>query len=56
MPAPAMTVSTAAALLLAVARWIGYPTPGIPRLPNGKPNLIEAMCENEKDLVHMVGK
>jgi hypothetical protein len=23
----------------AVAQWINYPTPGIPRLPNGKPNL-----------------
>ena len=23
----------------AAAQWIDYPTPGIPRLPNGKPNL-----------------
>ena len=21
------------------AQWLNYPTPGIPRLPNGKPNL-----------------
>ena len=25
--------------LSASAQWIDYPTPGIPRLPNGKPNL-----------------
>jgi hypothetical protein len=24
---------------MASAQWFGYPTPGIPRLPNGKPNL-----------------
>ena len=23
----------------AAAQWINYPTPGIPRLPDGKPNL-----------------
>ena len=23
----------------ATAQWINYPTPGIPRLPDGKPNL-----------------
>jgi hypothetical protein len=23
----------------AAAQWIGYPTPGIPRLPNGQPNM-----------------
>jgi hypothetical protein len=22
------------------AQWLNYPAPGIPRLPNGKPNLI----------------
>ena len=35
--------SAVAALLLAAiplaAQWLNYPTPGIPRLPNGKPNL-----------------
>jgi len=33
----------AAVILLAVvpltAQWLHYPTPGVPRLPNGKPNL-----------------
>src|SRR6202158_5405653 len=26
--------------LSAAAQWIDYPTPGIPRLPHGKPNLV----------------
>ena len=33
----------AVAMLLAVAplgaQWVNYPTPGVPRTPNGKPNL-----------------
>src|SRR5260221_10490351 len=33
-----MRLLTAISLMLA-AQWIGYPTPGIPRLPNGQPNL-----------------
>ena len=37
-------VATAALALLlpaaAAAQWINYPTPGIPRLPDGKPNLL----------------
>ena len=28
-----------AACVPAFAQWLNYPTPGIPRLPNGKPNL-----------------
>jgi hypothetical protein len=35
-------IMIAAALVLsapAFAQWLNYPTPGIPRLPNGKPNL-----------------
>jgi hypothetical protein len=36
-------VSVVFALLLAstavVAQWLNYPTPGVPRLPDGKPNL-----------------
>jgi len=35
----AMLLDTGISLLLALAQWIGYPTPGIPRLPNGQPNL-----------------
>ena len=31
----AISIST----FLASAQWLDYPTPGIPRLPNGKPNL-----------------
>src|SRR5712692_7828230 len=36
------SVTAATALLLAVAaaaQWLNYPTPGIPRTPDGKPNL-----------------
>ena len=28
-----------ATLKIASAQWLNYPTPGIPRLPDGKPNL-----------------
>src|SRR6266852_5187578 len=37
----AMAAAALASVLSApaVAQWINYPTPGIPRLPNGKPNL-----------------
>lgn len=52
-------VSIAAAALLsllaapAAAQWINYPTPGIPRLPDGKPNLSAPMprtAEGKPDL------
>jgi hypothetical protein len=36
-------ISAAAAVLLSAsihAQWINYPTPGTPRLPDGKPNLV----------------
>lgn len=33
------TLLLLAACVPAFAQWLGYPTPGIPRLPNGKPNL-----------------
>src|SRR5271165_6446651 len=32
-------ITAAPALGLLQAQWLTYPTPGIPRLPNGKPNL-----------------
>jgi hypothetical protein len=32
-------VSVMAAAVLTQAQWLEYPTPGVPRLPNGKPNL-----------------
>src|ERR1700720_3911639 len=41
-PMKAHGIMIAAALVLsapAFAQWLNYPTPGIPRLPNGKPNL-----------------
>ena len=28
-----------ALILVALAQWLNYPTPGTPRLPDGKPNL-----------------
>jgi|SRR5271166_5115913 len=38
-----ITVSTILVLCAqASAQWLDYPTPGIPRLPNGKPNLAAA--------------
>src|SRR5579863_2395293 len=42
-----MSTTIAATLLLGapalgLAQWLNYPTPGIPRLPNGKPNLTAA--------------
>src|SRR5438477_516982 len=37
---PIAAAALAAAIALpAIAQWINYPTPGIPRLANGKPNL-----------------
>lgn len=39
---PVVRIALAAALVVCApvcAQWINYPTPGIPRLPNGKPNL-----------------
>ena len=41
-----LTPIAAAALACALsapvsAQWMNYPTPGIPRLPDGKPNLSE---------------
>src|SRR4051812_12422242 len=35
----AIAACWAALSATAAAQWIGYPTPGIPRLPNGAPNL-----------------
>jgi hypothetical protein len=54
-------------VLLLLGQWIAYPTPGIPRtaepwtvtVPKNlmvDTELIEFMCENEKDYVHLVGK
>jgi hypothetical protein len=45
MKADALVAAAAVAMLLAVsptatAQWHGYPTPGIPRTPDGKPNLF----------------
>src|SRR5712691_8848645 len=44
MRSPRTAVATIAALLLlpglAGAQWLNYPTPGTPRLPDGKPNLL----------------
>jgi hypothetical protein len=34
-----LTILMAAPALLLHAQWLDHPTPGIPRLPNGKPNL-----------------
>jgi hypothetical protein len=34
-----LTIMTAAPALVLQAQWLNYPTPGIPRLPNGQPNL-----------------
>lgn len=34
-----ITLSAALLCAPALAQWLNYPTPGIPRLPNGKPNL-----------------
>src|SRR5262249_57361100 len=34
-----MTRYVVISLLIAFAQWIGYPTPGIPRTADGKPNL-----------------
>ena len=37
-----LTATAALSCLLsapAAAQWIDFPTPGVPRLPNGKPNL-----------------
>src|ERR1035441_6157419 len=45
MPSMTIQITIAATLLLcapAPAQWLNYPTPGIPRLPNGKPNLNAA--------------
>src|SRR5262245_24184627 len=42
---PALLISLLAAIAfstVASAQWQGYPTPGIPRLPNGSPNLTAA--------------
>src|SRR5881392_393722 len=43
MKAQRMALATIVALVLmsvaAGAQWLNYPTPGIPRLPDGKPNL-----------------
>ena len=40
-PSSAVAVAIFASLLSApaAAQWFNYPTPGIPRLPDGKPNL-----------------
>jgi hypothetical protein len=52
----------------AFAQWLDYPTAGIPRTADGKPNLaaptprtpgelMDYYClENEKDAIHLVGK
>jgi hypothetical protein len=40
---PALAAAVAFALLLptdSLAQWLNYPTPGIPRTPDGKPNLV----------------
>jgi hypothetical protein len=34
-----LTIMAAPALGILQAQWLNYPTPGIPRLPNGQPNL-----------------
>ncbi len=34
----AVAIGCACCAASAAAQWIGYPTPGIPRMPNGKPN------------------
>ena len=45
---PALRAPVAAAVLLvctawpSAAQWLNYPTPGLPRLPDGKPNLAAA--------------
>ena len=42
MPRYRITIAVGLALLTAAAasaQWIRYPTPGIPRTPDGKPNL-----------------
>ena len=38
---PILRIALSAALVCApaLAQWLNYPTPGIPRLPDGRPNL-----------------
>lgn len=38
LPIPALVVLLSTSVSLS-AQWLGYPTPGIPRTPGGKPNL-----------------
>ena len=48
----ASKIGTVAAFLLSLAvssahaQWLNYPTPGIPRTKDGKPNLINFQVEN----------
>ena len=35
-------IAAAMAVVTARAQWLDYPTPGVPRLPNGKPDYRRA--------------
>ena len=71
MGVPRVVVAAFFRLSCASAQWLNHAAPGIPRTANGKPNLaapqpqhllpntelLECVCnENEKDILHMVGK
>ena len=65
-------VAAGAFLALAIsaqAQWINHPSAGVPRTKDGKPiltapavtltpdtDLLESVCENERDVPHLVGK